>query len=947
MATDLTGFMPEETGAEQLRVESFFKPNLALIDRVLATRQTMYNTNLDAMAKAKAKVDEVNALEGFDKEEWFKMQEDYDKQIEGIMSLYEGDLSKANAELYGFSTKVGKDFGIHGKATALNERALGYMMNKKELDKRLAEGKIERGQYWRLNEELERTKDVGIGTDPKAYNSWRKINPIDAVNFDDFAVKFLTTKESDLKASGYTRSYDSAGFYIWTNVNQDVITYDSVLKELGDAFRNAADRTGQLVDDFDYNIYKNQIKMTNEEYVTKYTAEANKKKSVVEQLKATPKTNEERIAQHKLLNQLQGKQTQATGILTANDVTAKNLIIEKYTESAEEYEAEAEKVKVLNNDELRSYYYQDYTNSQIRRLADPYAGSKSRDKISIQRDVQRDPMLELEIHRRKKQIDKEYEAVEPFVTIGEGVKLSNADQIKSMTKVLTDLNKEKKDIENRLNELNANFKKTQNPALMNEIQTLKSKLGTTVSRINTVSQAQFKIDNQMKQLGMTTNSEIVSNHLADFVKTLDVPTSKYSYFYPYWQNRKFNSNHYSLVAALNSEERKRLFKTDDIEQIKKMDIVDVNLHLHAHYKNANSEAFKRAVQWTSDNLHDEVYDIPYQTVGEDESGMDVKRTDILPFKALRDKVEQNSDKYIQKSNQGIVLTQQSEVFQTDPEKGNAPMVDFMRSLAPAFKNNPQSFKNSLGKQITLELAKTKYYKSDGKEAVADLRAVKPGDINIPKEPLDGVMYGQIPLRDAEGNLLYEKNRQNQLIPATTWFTPDNEAQWNSSISAMGLANMNSTITRVRNGITSQGKDKLLNLNDNERMQYFETDNNHYINHLSQVAAVEYVTTWQTAGAGRMGSGNKIFLPDGKGGHYAIARGYYDNGKWIPTAQYGLYGTSTNEKGELQIDMQARPLYKPHLGVAIGVMNPQSGLLFNSLNELGQAVQFTNSYQIKK
>jgi hypothetical protein len=87
MATDLTGFMPEETGAEQLRVESFFKPNLALIDKVLATRQTMYNTNLDAMAKAKAKVDEVNALEGFDKQEWFKMQEDYDKEIEGIMYL--------------------------------------------------------------------------------------------------------------------------------------------------------------------------------------------------------------------------------------------------------------------------------------------------------------------------------------------------------------------------------------------------------------------------------------------------------------------------------------------------------------------------------------------------------------------------------------------------------------------------------------------------------------------------------------------------------------------------------------------------------------------------------------------------------------------------------------------------------------------------------------------
>ncbi len=946
MATDFTGFMPEETGAEQVRVESFFKPNLQLIDRVLATRQQMYNTNLDAMAKAKAKDDEVNALEGYDKEEWFKMQQKYDNEIAGIMALYEGDLSKANAELYGFSTSVGKDFGVHGKATAINERALGYMMNKKELDKRLAEGKIERGQYWRLEEELERTKDIGIGTDAKAYNSWRKINPIDAIDFDEFATKFLATKESDLIADGWKRKSDEAGYHVWENVNRDVITYESILKELGDAFRAKAQKTGQLVDDFDYNLYKNQIKMTNVEYVNKYTAAAAEKRKVIEQLKATPKTNEEKIAQHKLLNDLQGKETQATGILTSNDVATKQLIIDKYEEVAKNFEAEADKVKVLNNDQLRAYYYEDYTNSQIRRLADPYAASKSRDKVTIQRDMKENQWLELEIYRRKKEIDKQYEAVEPIVNTSEGVRLSNADQIKSMTKVLTDLNKDRKDIEGELNQLNADYNKTKNEAIMNKIVTLKAKLGQTIARINSVSQAQFKIDNQMKELGMTTNSEIVSNHLSDFVKGLGVPTSQFSYFYPYWQNRKFNSNHYSLVAALTSEERKRIFKTDDIEQIKKMDITDVNLYLHTYYHNPNSAAFKRAVQWTSDNLHDEAYDIPYQTVREDASGMDIERIDILPFKALRDKVERNSDKYIQKSNQGIVITPQAEFFYTDPEKGNAPMVDFMRSLLPTFQSNPAAFKNSLGKQITLELPKTKYYTSDGKEAVADLRTVQPGDISIPKEPLDGIMYGQIPLRDGAGKLLYEKDRQGKLIPATTWFVPDNQSNWNSNLSAMGLANMNSTITRVKAGITSQGNDKLANLNDNERMQYFETDNNNYINHLSQVAAVEYVTTWQTAGLTNLRRGEKTYLPDGKGGYYAIARGYYNDGKWIASDQYGLYGTSTNEKGELQIDTQPRPLIKPHLGTAIGVIKPQSGLLFNSLNELGQAVQFTNTYQIK-
>jgi hypothetical protein len=693
--------------------------------------------------------------------------------------------------------------------------------------------------------------------------------------------------------------------------------------------------------------------MTNAEYVNKYTSAATEKRKVIEQLKATPKTNEEKIAQHKLLNDLQGKETQATGILTSNDVATKQLIINSYEKVAKDFEAEADKVKVLNNDQLRAYYYEDYTNSQIRKLADPYAASKSRDKVSIQREMKQDPYLELEMYRRKKQIDKEWDAVEPLVTTSPGVTLNNADQVKSMTKILTDLNKNRKDIEDKLNELNRDYNKTKNPVLMNEIVTLKAQLNKTVARINTVSQAQFKIDKQMEEQGMNTNSSLVTKHIGNFINILNKPG--------YTGVTTFNSNHYALIAPMNSEERKKLFGTDDIEKIKKQNITDINKKLHQTY-NYNfadpasyakiSERIQKAVDWTSDNLYDESYDIPYtyelNTFLSPEWGGGTTQS-VNPFEQLRNQIQQNSDEYVRKSNQAIFITPQAEFLHTDPEKGNAAMVTFIKSLAPAFTQNPHSFKNSLGNQITLELDKKVFYKGDGKTVgKADLRAVKPGDISIPKEPLNGSMYGQVPLRDSEGNLLFEKNTKGVLVPATTWFVPDNEANWNSALLTMGLENMNATITRVSRNAANYGKDNLINLNNNERMQYFETDNNAYINHLSQVAAVNYVTTWQQAAKGNsIAKGKVVFLPDSKGGYYAIARGFYDNGVWKESEQYGLYGARENEKGELEIDKKPTELYQPHLGVRIGVMKPETKLLFNSLNELGQAVQFFNSFEINK
>lgn len=937
MATDFTGFMPEETGAEQIRVESFFKPNLQLIDRVLATRQQMYNTNLDTMAKAKAKVDEVNALEGYDKEEWFKMQQQYDNEIAGIMSLYEGDLSKANAELYGFSTKVGKDFGIHGKATAINERALGYMMNKKELDKRLAERKIERGQYWRLEEELERTKDIGIGTDPKAYNSWRKINPIDAIDFDEFATKFLATKESDLIADGWKRKQDEAGYHVWENVNRDVITYESILKELGDAFRAKAQKTGQLVDDFDYNLYKNQIKMTNAEYVNKYTAAAAEKRKVIEQLKATPKTNEEKIAQHKLLNDLQGKETQATGILTSNDVATKQLIIDRYEEAAKNFEAEADKVKVLNNDQLRAYYYEDYTNSQIRRLADPYAASKSRDKVTIQRDMKEDKWLELEIYRRKKEIDKEFDNVEPVVTQSEGIDLINGELNQSLVKSISGLKQSKTEIEGKIDELEKQYKLTPNDNLRNQIATLKKEHGQVIAKISTLNDAQFKIDEKMKKVGMQTNKSIVSNEIIDRISLLDnaSPTSTMG---------QFNGYHYALLVNLTEKERKDKFGTSNIEEIKKKPMKDVNKKLYDLYSYSFTDildpnkqsTFKtvndrisKVTEWTSENLYDDAYNISTTFVSTLSPPVE-----IPSFEALRKKVEDNSDLYVKKTNDHI-MTEQTEFLATDPTKGNQALNALRTAYANALHTNPQGFVDIHKRKVTGELSEKNYINAKKESTNADLSQTKPEDITVAKKAIDGVMYMQVRLRDAAGNLLYESNGE----PATTWVVPEQQTLWNSNVKQAAIENINALTKRVMDKKANYDQATMNGeLSMDERLQYFEGDNKSYINHLTQLASVNHLVDWQSTGLHRVKKGSNIYIADGTGGHYAIHR--------TQTGQWSIYGVTYDKEKNPVINTIIEPyeLINPHLGVKVGAYKPTKSRYFNSPEELATALEFTRQFE---
>ena len=410
--SDYTGFMPEETGADQVRVESFFKPNLALIDKVLATKQDKYNSNLDALAKAKAKIAEVNTLEGYDRNRWFELQDDYDKEVEKVLGLFDGDLSKADAELSTFTGRVGRDFGIHGEANALNERALGYMKNKQELDQRYAKGKITQGQYWKLSKELEDTKEIGIGKNSKQWNSWRKINPMDAIDFDKFANEFLKNKEKSLVQDGWTKSKDG-DFYKWVNNEHKYITYESVMDELSQAYIQKAETTGQLTDDFEYNLYKNRIDITADTYINKYSDELNKFQQIQQNLNTLKgKELQQYINSLGLTNPLKedglvGSQTKAAreGLL---DYAAKNM---------QKYQGEVDRITEMKDDQdrLRNVYYQDYIWTEARRLSHPYAGAKSMDERKQLMQLRKDPFVDVAIHAAKRKIDKEMEAVQPII----------------------------------------------------------------------------------------------------------------------------------------------------------------------------------------------------------------------------------------------------------------------------------------------------------------------------------------------------------------------------------------------------------------------------------------------------------------------------------------------------------------------------------------------------
>jgi hypothetical protein len=943
---DLTGFMPEETGAEQVRVETFFKPNLDLIASALGARQQRYNTNLDTMAKVKAKIDEVNSLEGYDRDEWFKMQEEYDKNIAELMSLYEGDLSKASGELQVFTSKVGKDFGVHGKATAINERALGYMANKKELDTRLQEGKIENEQYWRLGQELEATKNIGIGTDAKAYRGWRKITPMDAVKFDKFANEFLKNVNSSYQEQDYIKTVDPNGFVIWKKEGHETIKYEDVLKELNRAYRSEAEKTGQLLDSFDYHIHKNKINMNGEVYVKKYTDLANATDQELKLL-SIEKPNEDQVKEiQNLINRYAENKVQVDGIIGDDDNQYIKLLKPALEERKKNYSKSADDIKIMNSDELRNYYYGDYTESELTKKADPYARAKSKHDIKRFMEIRADPIFEFNLRVRQDQLKVDYEkAIKntlPLINTSEGIDLLSPSQVTDLNKALSGLEQEKKDLEAEVNAALDNKE-------MVKYNTLKEKLSGLNSRILNINQAMSNIDTKMEKNGMKTNGQLIDEKLNYYLNgfgggwLLDNHEELVNY----------HTMHTAFLSAMTPEQRKAKFNTDDVVKIKNKyagkpeEMKKLNSEIAKYYKD-NPDKLKVANNWIKTNLNNTDVHSSYEKVypGVPMRGSKVAVAQNDPIKNLATSIAANTTNYIEKSKDNI-FTQSTEFFVSADKDSRVGQLQ--QSLANALKSNAAGFYDINDTQATLSKSKETFTNEKGEKVTGyDLTKISPEEIAIAQKSLYGNMYIKVPLKDTQGKQLYRTRKDGTKEAATIIIRPANTASYYDAYHKTMLENINTIKKLATTDLSGYSTDKLNELNEGERIQLLGAYSNDYQNALGALASANFLSVLEkqdvykipTGSAKQVNiSGQDVLLIHGtpKYNSDGSFKGYSNEDVWSITTDYEFL-RSTNKTGFIPKG-STKTFVTPNLFTSITGSNVQLQSQFPTVYELSKALEF--------
>jgi hypothetical protein len=871
MANDFTGFMPEETGAEQVRVESFFKPNLQLLDKVLATRQTMYNTNLDTMAKAKAKVEEVNSLEGFDRDEWFKMQEDYDNEIGGIMSLYEGDLSKANAELYGFTTKVGKDFGIHGKATAINERALGYMANKKELDKRLAEGKIERAQYWKLQKELEDTAATGIGTDPKTYQGWRKINPMDAIKFPDFAEKFLKNKKESLKLNGY-QMQKRGDFIEFVKTGAETISYEEVMDELTAAYNNEAEKTGQLRDAFDYHVYNNKINLTREKYVNAWTEKSGEYQDRINKL-STLKGNDLIQYINSIGGQIKGN------IINSEVVAAKMAFLEQAKNYVDGYN---ERIKTVsdetkfNQQQVEGLYYKEFIESETRRQADPYARAISYSKDILEHSIHKDPRAEFEYAKALKDYEKLQEQVAPIMNYTHGESISIESLLKAKQGLSTKRS-ELKDIKIRLADgmKKGNLSKEQRLNLENQIDQKQAEIYNIEANYRS-------IQDDMRKNGYTTTDELLSKELQRLTSVKD-PTqlakweNTFSMSGNDWKN--YLEQKEALLSGLSPEQRGMLFagETDISKIVKTYFNRDRSADGKAEYVAQIIELYDKDKEGSMTNrFMEHVENRMNGASGGDDpwysSVIHLGRFDSETyFNNLRNDNEEHISNYTENNNINF-LTQTTQTITVDPNAKNHIINSEVNGWSRDYAANSSGYRSIGGNQFDSD-NKT-FYNEKGEETKEDKSKAL---IEMAIHPVDGKYALIVKHRDSAGKPLRDvkgKESQSMVFPENQ----DGPGGIKESIKRIGLNEMNWAKTYMTD-VSGQF------LNSKEQNEADPLRRNRYQSGLTMLALNAYGDNLQNNGIHYMNKksnrlvdfgGRKIFVYKNDHGNFELYMPELDN-----------------------------------------------------------------------
>jgi hypothetical protein len=417
-----------EVGAEQPRADyAHFTPNFELIGKVLDTKQKKYDTNLMMLSKVKAKTDEVNSLEGYDRDRWLTKQQGYDDKVNQIMRLYDGDLGKADSELNSFVFDMSRDFGTHGEATAINARHAGYTADEKELSKRRAENKITEGQYQMLGRELRNTAATGIGTDKGNWNQWNRVNPTDKVDVEKFMNDFVKNKKEELRQQwGEGRPNPVTGKIEYRAGEHEFITEESIQAEGMKALHNKMQETGQLKADYMWHLESTNSKPT----ASNHIAELGKTKDIYSnniQALNTLKGVDLQTKINEIYKQMSGTNKDALTVDgKEGDATlkAKTYLLEQLQQGHGNLISQIDKMSNFTDEEVNAFHYGDWQNKYVGDLVKPWAGAVSYDKYRTDLKTADNPHLDfyykmkLQNHQaslNKDQVLFEYKLENPIV----------------------------------------------------------------------------------------------------------------------------------------------------------------------------------------------------------------------------------------------------------------------------------------------------------------------------------------------------------------------------------------------------------------------------------------------------------------------------------------------------------------------------------------------------
>jgi hypothetical protein len=907
--SDLTGFMPERQGADQTRVELFFKPNLNLANQVLATRQGKYNQNLDAMAKAKAKVSEVNSLEGYDRNRWYEMQKLYDEDINNVMGLYNGDLSKADTELQGFLNKVGKDFGIHGEATAINERALGYMQNKKALDERYAEGKITQGQYWRLQDELEKTKDIGIGTDPKAYNPWRKINPMDAINFDKFANEFLKNKEADLRSKGYTRSLEG-DFYVWRKSEHEFINESELLNELKTAYRNAAEKTGQLKDDFAYNAYASNLEMTKKTWTDQWTGVINEYDQRINKLK----TLKGKELQEYIISMGYPLEGGADGIVGSKTIAARKALIEQADKYKELYGQKIEDINSFNEAEVEKLYYDDYVDKETTKLAKPYAGAKSFDREKIFQDIRQDPWVEFRIDEAGKDADELRNNAKPITNMVSGGASIKVENVKDAHKLKVKL---KRDIQTKKELLKD---KSLSPA---ERKKIEKDIRIAEAEIMDINAGFKSIDARMKELGLKTADDIIDEKLLSD-KQLDKILNQHERGY----GDVADGDILDLVwSSLTEEERVKAFGTNDYSKVIYTDTPAPGRG------NFNIENADKAVRMLKENkelkeaVRTRIKGYYYresnpfsEDINDYRKKVDKRERPLLAINRVNNAISENIRTYNKKDAIDF-FTKNLETWETNLEGGKEG--EYNSILRTETKNwltdliSGAEYTDDYGNDFDIVVSQSDYYTTDSDgNPVETTVSMQNSSGTLIKLPKNGKFYMLFKPKTKSGDPVYEMVG-GKLQEASELVAPANQESYKGSLRRAALGEIEHGIVEGKRGRFTEGLEVLGNTDVLPELQ---------------LSGVEVMIPGQAPTIVDLNPDNP------NAGNVAIVKGTI-------TKQGGVYATPDSDYRVYEVkgqDERGNPIYGSELELPVNISGPgefKSSNTFGSAKEIATGIKY--------